>query len=234
MRLIAICLLLLFNLYGCANKQLQPYLDNYASFDEKVYVMDHGYHTALAVESKGFLEKIGLQNSFYSQFKYVEIGRGDAGFYQQEEVVLSTTLKALFFSTPAIMHLRAYDTSPMKRYPPGRRFEVRLSRVALEKLHTAIVDSFALEENSAVEMAKGNDEFSRYFKARGNYHMFYTCNNWTAEMMQRAEYPINHRWSFFAGSVMRQIDSVRQRLGFSCRSAEGYECPGQTENITLR
>ena len=234
MRLFAICLLLLLTISGCANKQLQPYIDNYADFEETIYVIDHGYHTALAVKSKGLLEKLGLQDSFYRKFKYIEIGRGDAGFYQQEEVMVSTTLKALFFSTPAIMHLRAYNTSPMKRFPSGHRFEVRLSRVALGKLHKAIVDSFALEENSAVEMAKGRDEFSRYFKAKGNYHMFYTCNNWTAEIMQQADYPIKHRWSFFAGSVVRQIESVRQQLSNDCQSIQSRECPGQAGSVTSR
>ena len=234
MRLFAIYLLLLLTICGCANKQLQPYIDNYANFEEKVYVIDHGYHTALAVESKALLEMLGLQDSFYRKFKYIEIGRGDAGFYQQEEIMVSTTLKALFFSTPAIMYLRAYNTSPMKRYPAANRVKVRLSRVALGELHKAIVDSFALEENSAVEMSKGPDEFGRYFKARGNYHLFYTCNNWTAEIMQQADYPINHRWAFFAGSVMRQIDSVKRRLETSCRPTQDHGCPGQTESATSR
>lgn len=234
MRLSVICPLLLLTICGCANKQLQPYIDNYADFEEKVYVIDHGYHTALAVESKALLEELGLQDSFYRKFKYIEIGRGDAGFYQQEEVMVSTTLKALFFSTPAIMYLRAYNRSPMKRYPATSRVEVRLSRVALENMHKAIVDSFALEQNSAVEMSKGPDEFGRYFKANGNYHMFYTCNNWTAEIMQQADYPINYRWAFFAGSVMRQIDSVQRRLGIGCEPIQDQECPGQAESATSR
>ena len=234
MRLPAICLFLLLTISGCANKQLQPYLDNYADFDEKVYVIDHGYHTALAVESKALLEQLGLQDSFYSKFKYIEIGRGDAGFYQQEEILVSTTLKALFLSTPAIMYLRAYNKSPMKRYQPVNRVEIRLSRVALGKLHKAIVDSFALEENSAVEMSKGPDEYGRYFKARGTYHLFYTCNNWTAETMQMADYPINHRWSFFAGSVMRQIESVRRRLGVGCEDVESAECDENEDSASSR
>jgi len=234
MRLFVSCPFLLLIIFGCANRQLQPYLDNYADFEERVYVIDHGYHTALTVESAGLLEKLGLQDSFYNKYKYIEIGRGDAGFYQQEEIKISTTLTALFFSTPAIMHLRAYNNSPMKRFPKGHRFEVRLSRVALGKLHEAIVDGFALQGNTAIEMAKGRDKFSRYFKARGNYHMFYTCNNWTAEVMQRADYPINHRWAFFAGSVMRQIETVRRELNIDCQPGKDRECPGHVEPVTSR
>ncbi len=220
-----ICLsIILFSLSACANKNLPLYLDNYDSYQERVYVIDHGIHTGLVIETKHILENLGLKNSLYKDYRFVEIGRGDAGFYQDEEENSSTALSALFLSTPAVLHLRGYNRPPYQRYPLSQTLEVRLSSQALQKLIKAVAGGFAMREGKAVEVAKGKDERSRFFGANGTYHLFYTCNNWTAEMIEQADYPIGHRWAFFAGSVMRQIESVQRRLGMSCQSAANYPC----------
>ena len=219
---------------ACTNRNLQVYLQQHDSYPYEVYVIDHGIHTAIVMETKQFLTAIGLQNSIYKNYRYVEIGRGDAGFYQDEEEKLATALAALFFSTPAVLHLRGYNSPPFRRYPHSRTLEVRLSRIALQKLVDALADSFAMERGTAIEVADSKDERSGFFKAQGSYHLFYTCNNWTAEMIERADYPLNHRWAFFAGSVMRQIESVQRRLGLACRDVGGYQCDDDKQDVPSR
>ncbi|MDH5356937.1 MAG: DUF2459 domain-containing protein, partial [Gammaproteobacteria bacterium] len=112
---------------GCASKLLKPYIKNYADYDESVYVIDHGIHTALVVESSDIVEKIGLQGTFYSSFRFIEIGRGDADFYQDEEENFSTALKALFLSTPAVLYLRAYNSLPDKHDSSSHTIGIRFS-----------------------------------------------------------------------------------------------------------
>ncbi len=167
---------------------------------------------------------LGLQNSIYSRYKFVEIGRGDAGFYQQEDPHSSSTLSALFLSTPAVLHMRGYNRLPYQRYIHSRTLAIRLSTSAREKLLAAVASSFSMDKGIAVEVSKGKDERSRFYQAKGSYHMFYTCNNWTAEMIELADYPVKHRWAFFADSVMDQIESVQQSLGLACRDVGGYQC----------
>ncbi len=213
-----------FIIAGCANKSLKPYLENYAGFAESVYVIDHGRHTALVVKSEDIIERIGLANTFYSHFRFIEIGRGDAGFYREEEPLFSTTLKALFLLSPAVLHLRAYNHPPYKRYPLSHILKIPLSKTALHKLMKAVTASFELENKQAIELSEGSDKNSRFFQASEGYHLFYTCNNWTADMVERADYPINHRWAFFAGSVMRQIEAVQRELGLQCGGDGVYRC----------
>jgi hypothetical protein len=115
-RLHLVCPLILLLMSACADKQLQSYIEDYAKYEESIFVIDHGMHTALVVEVADLLDKLGLQNSFYSEFRYFEIGRGDADFYRQAEAEISTSLAALFFATPAIIHLNAYNLPPSDRY----------------------------------------------------------------------------------------------------------------------
>lgn len=227
-------LILLGLLPACASRNLQVYVELYPDYQERVYVIDHGLHTGLVMESGDLLPALGLQDSIYGKYRFVEIGRGDAGFYQDDEEKLSTALAALFVSTPAVMHLRGYNNPPYKRYPMSRTLEVRLSRLALNKLLDAVVTSFVRENGRAVKVAEGKDERSNFFAALGSYHLFYTCNNWTAEMIELADYPVKHRWAFFADSVMKQIESVQRQLGLACRDVAGYQCENTVEDATER
>ncbi|MCP3688305.1 MAG: DUF2459 domain-containing protein, partial [Gammaproteobacteria bacterium] len=132
--------------------------------------------------------------------------------------------KALFLSTPAVLHLRAYNYPPYKRYPLSHTLQIRLSSSALHKLMAAVTASFAFENNQAIELNEGSDKNSRFFQASGTYHLFYSCNNWTADMIEQADYPINHRWAFFSDSVMQRIEEVQQELGLQCGGNGVYRC----------
>lgn len=199
-------------LSACAGKRLDHYAEQIDSYDQLAYVIDHGIHTAVVVDAKPLAAKLGLSGTLFGRFKFIEIGRGDAGFYQTEKETFTVTLKALFLSTPAVLHLSAYNKRPAKKFPLSRTVDIKLSKPAMEKLLNAIVSDFSLDQGRAIELAPGRDKDSRFFQSKGSYHLFYTCNNWTADVIEQADYPINHRWSFFSGSVMKQLDQVQQRL----------------------
>ncbi|MFT5226598.1 MAG: hypothetical protein ACI8XX_002360 [Polaribacter sp.] len=199
-------------LSACVGKRLENYAGQFDSYDQLAYVIDHGFHTAVVVDAKPLLAKLGLRDSLFWQFKYIEIGRGDAGFYRAEDETVLVTLKALFLSTPAVLHLSAYNKLPVNKFPLSQTIGIKLSKSAMEKLLDAIVSDFSLEEGRAIELAPGRDKDSRFFQSKGSYHLFYTCNNWTADMIEQAGYPINHRWSFFSDSVMDQLDDVQDYL----------------------
>ena len=199
-------------LTACSGKRLDNYVEHIGSYQQVAYVIDHGIHTAVVVDAKSLASKLGLGDTFFGRARFIEIGRGDAGFYQAEEETVSVTLKALFLSTPAVLHLSAYDLLPANKFPLSRTVEIRLSKQAMRKLLDAIVSDFSLNNGRAIELAEGRDKQSRFFQSNGSYHLFYTCNNWTADVIEQANYPIRHRWSFFSSSVMKQLDQVQQRL----------------------
>jgi uncharacterized protein (TIGR02117 family) len=203
---------LIFLLAACAGKRLDTYVEQIDSYDQLAYVIDHGRHTAIVVDAKPLSARLGMSDTLFGQFKFIEIGRGDAGFYQDEEETVAVTLKALFLSTPAVLHLSAYNKLPAIKFPLSNTVEIKLSQPAMNKLLDAIVSDFSLDQGRAIELAPGRDKDSRFFQSKGSYHLFYTCNNWTADVIEQADYPISHRWSFFSGSVMDQLDDVQYYL----------------------
>jgi uncharacterized protein (TIGR02117 family) len=203
---------LILLLAGCDGKRLYNYAEQIDRYDQLAYIIDHGMHTAVVVDAMSLSARLGLTDTLFGQFKFIEIGRGDAGFYQVEEETLAVTLKALFLPTPAVLHLSAYNNLPAKKFPLSNTVEIKLSQSAMKKLLDAIVSDFSLDQGRAIELAPGRDKYSRFFQSKGNYHLFYTCNNWTADVIEQADYPINHRWSFFSDSVMDQLDDVQYYL----------------------
>jgi uncharacterized protein (TIGR02117 family) len=203
---------LILMLSACAGKRLDNYAEQIDSYDQLAYVIDHGIHTAVVVDAKPLSAKLGLSDTLFGGFKYIEIGRGDAGFYQGEDETISVTLKALFLSTPAVLHLSAYNKLPAKKFPLSQVIDIKLSKSAMEKLLNAIVSDFSFDKGRAIELAPGRDKDSRFFQSKGSYHLFYTCNNWTADVIEQADYPISHWWSFFSDSVMDQLEDVQNYL----------------------
>ena len=210
-------------LSACSGKRLDHYVEHIDSYDQIAYVIDHGIHTAVVVDAAPLAARLGLSDTLFGRFNFIEIGRGDAGFYQAEQETFSVTLKALFLSTPAVLHLSAYNRSPAKKFPLSKTVVIRLSKPAMEKLFDAIASDFKLAQGRAIELAPGRDNDSRFFQSNGSYHLFYTCNNWTADVMEQADYPIKHRWSFFASSVMKQLDDVQQHLYPLAKIPAGFE-----------
>ena len=197
---------------SCANRQLGDYVENYASFERTVYVVNHGIHTAIVVDAKPLVARLGLTNTLFNNYKYIEVGRGDAGYYQAKESVFMVTLKALFLSTPAVLHLNVFNSTPDKYFPESESIEIKLSKLSMERLYDNLARNFSLNKGVAIELAIGRNERSRFFKANGQYHMFYTCNNWTAEMMRKSDFPIRYQLSFFADSVMKQLNRVQDEV----------------------
>ena len=220
-------ILLLFVLGGCASQNLDVYLDNYESYRDTAYVIDHGLHTALVVRAEPMLRQLGLSDTIFSKYRYLEIGRGEASFYRASENNLLDSLKALLVATPAIMHISAYSLPPAQKFPLSDTLEIKLSSSSMKLLMNSIVDSFALQDGVAVDLGESRNPTSHFFKASGSYHLFYTCNNWTAEKLYLAGYPIGYRRAIISSSVMSQVAQVNNRLEAHCVANERPGCNRQ-------
>ncbi len=66
---------LIFMLSACAGKRLDNYVEQIDSYDQLAYVIDHGIHTAVVVDAKPLAAKLGLSNTLFGRFKFIEIGR---------------------------------------------------------------------------------------------------------------------------------------------------------------
>lgn len=124
--------------------------------------------------------------------KYVAIGWGSRSFYVETptwaDLKLSTLLTTLFTPNEAVLHVEYLGdlTSGPTMH------EVLLSRQQYQELVAFVRSTIGeTDENGAAvlatEVSYGDND--RFYLARGRYHMFNTCNQWTGRGLYRAGVP---------------------------------------------
>lgn len=172
-----------------------------------VDVVSNGWHTAIVVpraDAAGLLPEAGD----FPGATFLEIGWGDRDYYQAPEATTGLALAAALTPTPAVLHV-----APRGRAPPAgvEIIRVMLTEAGLGRLVTAIAGSFVRpKDGRAVPIGPGLAPGSRFYHARGTFHLFNTCNTWTARMLRAGGLAIEPSGIVTAGQLM---DAVRDAVG---------------------
>lgn len=170
-----------------------------------VYVTGHGWHTGLVLPAPQVKQKIKF-SGWATKAHYFEFGWGDRGFYQAEHVSLGLALKALFLPTETVLHVVALDYPPQEFFPNSEVRCVCIIETELSAMLAVLQGSFSpkvqILKSDAATGLYGN---SRFYPAQGRYHLFNTCNDWTARLLKAGGYPMSMLISTTASGVMSQL-----------------------------
>lgn len=122
-------------------------------------------------------------------FHFLLIGWGERRFYLEtpewKDLRWSTALRALFWPTPGALHV-----DYLRRPPPAgaRCRSLVLSSDQYEALATYILAALEYTPDGRPRLiaGKGYATTDNFYEAKGRYHLFYTCNDWTNRGLQRA------------------------------------------------
>ena len=178
---------------------------------ETVYVVDHGWHTGLVLKSDSLPRAAKPDWSAPPwrgrQFKYMEVGWGDDGFYRAEKVTLGITLKALFWRNPAVLHVVAMDKPPEIYFPSSGIVRVSVSEEGYRRLCDYLAAGYGRDANGRlIDLGSGIYGESRFYRATGHYYFPNTCNVWTARALRATGAPIQPAFSELAGAVFSQAE----------------------------
>lgn len=160
-----------------------------------MYVASNGIHTdiCLPVTSYGvdWTEFISTNsfNGIKKRPKYISIGWGDKGFFldtpEWGDLTFETAFNAAFLPSPTAMHVAYKNECPIEnekvKYCP-------ITKIKFLLLVDFIKTSFQLQNNQSpiIIEGKGYTEFDNFYEAKGNYHLFRTCNTWTNKALSIA------------------------------------------------
>ena len=176
-----------------------------------VYVVSNGFHTDLLFplrESRtGTNWAAFLGRPVFGGWQQVGIGWGDEGFYLSSRggrmPGLGTTLTAAFRPSPTLMHVSFYPAAPR----PGSHVAlVRVSEAQFRALAEYVQASFARDSAGQLRplAAPGYTPHDFFYRARGSYHAFRTCNDWTNQALKQAG--IRTAWKTpLAAPLLRQL-----------------------------
>lgn len=218
-----------FLMLGCA---VQPQIQAPDSTSEHtgnhaLYVVSHGWHTGLILPMQcvasrlpGLAEGFAVRKVSADETDWVEIGWGDKGFYQAQEITVGLALRAFFASPGAVLHVVRPETaerpggvppSPTAYFAGSEVVELRISDQELETVCRFVALSFEQgPDGELLPLGTGLYGDSRFYEAKGRYNALHTCNTWTAKGLASAGIYLEPHGILTARGVMR---AARQSTG---------------------
>ncbi len=188
----------------------------------EVYVVNHGWHTGFVVPASGIHQAMPELKQRFENAPYIEFGWGDNEFYQAEEITSGITLKAIFLPTDSVVHAVLVPLKVDRYFKNSEVEKFCLEDSELESLIKFISSSFYRDESGNIlKLNHGIYGDSQFYKAKGDFHIFNTCNKWTAKGLESAGMKISTTFKLTAGSIMnflsREESSGRIELNHSCK-----------------
>lgn len=189
---------------GC----LGPMADRETRDDEPalaVWVVDHGWHTAIVVPRSDVDQSIWPEVSEFPEATFVEVAWGDRDFYMAKDATGWLAVKAAFFTSGSVLHVGGFS-APIATYFPGSDVvELRVSRRGFDAMTRFFHDEYRRDgEGRAVRLERGLYGASWFYTARSRYHLFNTCNTWVARALRGAGLDVTPAGTLTAGGVMQQ------------------------------
>ena len=203
-----VCLALLAP--GCSGSVSSLYPPRTGERPRSIYVINHGaLHTGLAVKRSDIPSGLWPANRDYARSKYLEIGWGDDDGYRKP-LTVGIALKALAGSRRTVLLADGFNAVGAKVSSP--RFtvlQVDLSERGFDRLCRHIEQTYALGKSGRpIRLAQN------WYRARGTYSAFHTCNTWAAEGLRQAGCPIIPTYCLTPGPLLLQV----RRFGRALRA----------------
>ena len=170
------------------------------------YVISHGWHTGIAVESDELMARIPALGSDLGDGAYIEVGWGDEQFYQSKEFTYGLAMRAILLPTTTVLHLVDITEEPRQFFPASKIMKLSVPEAGHEKLINYIAGSFLRNEANDIQ-ARGTGLYgnSRFYTAKGNFHALNTCNTWVSRGIAVTGFPLVNSNTITADDLMSQL-----------------------------
>lgn len=217
-RVLAVCSLLSLAVlamllgYGCSSAKpyaLQPTREiDQGPRSVRAFVVSHGWHTGLVVPASDLNTLVPELASRFGAPAFYEIGWGDKGFYQAQDVTTGLALRAMFWSSGSVVNVVSVPRSPEISFPESQTLTVCLTPTQIGHLEQFIVSSLAHDPaGRVVDLGEGIYGDSQFYDGVGRYSALNTCNKWTAKGLKSAGMAISPAFKLTSGSIMSFVRS---------------------------
>lgn len=201
-------LLSALSLAACAGRPPAALMTD-STGSRSVYVISNGWHTGLVLPREQVSTEVWPEQGELAPAPYLEVGWGDGAAYLADRMTVRLALGAALGSASAALQVAGLDALPTVR---GREIEVaelRLTPREFDDLSRFISKSYARDgTGNTIRLARGYTDNSAFYRATGHFHLFNTCNTWTAKALRAAGCPIASALILTASQLMDQAVSA--------------------------
>lgn len=209
MKKLLFILLLCFAAYAAAlaaNPPRAHYLDTLKDQPTRsIWVSSNGWHTGIIVPMADISANMLPQKSTFTGEAYLEMGWGDAGFYQAEEITTSLAARALLVPSASAVHLVGFAPPPAHYFASSDVLRLSISVEGFTRLLHFMQASIAPRPSNAIYREKGLYGNSRFYEGAGEYSALHTCNHWAADALRAAGIPLTPWYAATSGTLMWQL-----------------------------
>lgn len=166
-----------------------------------IHVVSHGWHTGIVIPLDAEAIALCPPLADFRGNRYVELGWGDEGFYRAERISAWTTIRAIGWPTPSVMHAVGFSLPPAERYLDNDLVRLEIDREAFRALVAELAGHFAERE----PLGPGVTEQSLFYRATEGYWFLNTCNVWTLRTLAVAGVPTSPAFGIRSEVAMAQI-----------------------------
>jgi uncharacterized protein (TIGR02117 family) len=174
-------------LAACGTAAVPPTPEDDGPADRVVYVLSNGWHTGLVVARADVPPGRIPEAADVADARYLEFGWGDREYYPAPRPTVGMALAAALTPSPAVLHLAGRDAPPRASAAGIEVLAVPLTATGLARLVVRIDEAFERPPGGRADaVAAGLYPGSRFYPARGEFHLFNTCNTWIADTLAAA------------------------------------------------
>jgi Protein of unknown function (DUF2459) len=167
-----------------------------------VYVVHHGaLHTGLTVKRSDIPRGHWPASGDFAHSRYIEVGWGDDDGYRKP-LTCGIAAKALAGDRQTVLLADGFTQSPHRKYgdPKFTVLAVDLTEAGFTRLCDHIQQTYATDESGApIRLGIG------WYRARGTYSAFNTCNTWVAAGLRKAGCPISPTLCLTSGQLLGRV-----------------------------
>ena len=176
-----------------------------------IYVASNGWHSAIVIPRAALPPGVLPEAGDFPDAPYLSFGWGDAAYFPAPDPGLGVTFRAILRPTPAVLHLAGLASHPHQVFPADEVVELTATAPRFAALVAFLDDTFDREGAARAQaVAPGLHRFSRFYRAKGEFHLFNTCNTWTARGLAAGGWPIRVSGTITAEDLMTQVRTLAE------------------------
>ena len=170
---------------------------------KSIYLVSHGWHAGIVVRRADIPAGVWPQANEFPEAEFLEVGWGDKDYYMTPRAGLGTILKAGLLPTASVLHVVGFRGPVPRYFPRSQVIRIDLSETGFRRLCEYLGNSYA-EDQAGRSRALGPSLYGdgRFYLSRETYHIFNTCNAWTARALSAAGCPIRPAANLRIDSLM--------------------------------
>ena len=191
---------------ACAGSMRELYPPQADEPVKPIYLVTHGWHTGIVFNLDDIPYDVWPEAHHFTDTKYLEVGWGDKDFYQAPEITLWNKIKAALWPTSGVLHIVGFNDPLHRAFPHSEIIGLELSQSGFEQLCHYIHESYEKDAiGNVVPLGPGLYGDGRFYLSSEKYHLFKTCNVWTAKAIRSAGFPIMPLFSITTESLMSKV-----------------------------